>query len=871
MYQHDSKAPLLKRFITYIVPILAIILFLRCSSDKNTWTSKSYHNLTAHYNGYYYALEEITKIENTIQSSNVDDYNTILRLFPTFDSTLAKGYEKEIEEAIKMASIAIQRHPNSKWVDDAYILVGKARLYSLDWGNATQTFKYVNTKSEDPDAKHRAIINLIRTFTEHGEYNNAQAAIDFLAKEKLNKQNLKDYYLEKAYFYQVQEDYDNLVRSLATVSPMLTKKDRRGRIYFILAQVYQKLGFESEAFNFYKKCLATNPEYETDFYARLHMAQVAEISRSRDINTARKSFKRLLKDRKNKEFKDKIYYELGAFELKQKNLQPAITNFNLAIREGNNRRIDGEAYLKLGEIYYDTLRNYELSQAYYDSAISALPPDYQNYAAIKARQEVLNEFIKNLNTIKWQDSLLVMASLDSVSLRNRIDSALTAKKNQEELANKGKKKKKRSNQVEIEPTNGNIFGEGESTEMVDWYFGNPSAVSIGETEFKRIWGNIALEDNWRRSQKLTVAESNQQNVEEPSEPEETNPQASASNEPVDPVAAEFERINKQIPRTDEQKQEALKKIEDAYFKLGDIYYFNLLEKDNALSFYKKLLKRFPESEYKPEALYKIYLITKETDPANAEQYADILKRDFPYTTFAKILINPDYLKESSETAEKQKGLYKEAYAYYEAENYIESSRIINEALALGQTIFSAQLELLKVLIIGKTGDVATYKTALEKFIETNPDSELIPYAEKLLKTANEFQKRGEQERGISYIEIKEGPHFFVIVYKRSEKMNEIVSAALEKFNNNSFKDLNLKTSSLVLSEDYAMTMTGELQDDKTAVAYYKAFNEKLPDELRSYKFNKFVITNDNFNILYRTKGVNEYIQFFEKNYQAKNP
>ena len=26
-----------------------------------------------------------------------------------------------------------------------------------------------------------------------------------------------------------------------------------------------------------------------------------------------------------------------------------------SIREGTNKRIDGEAYLKLGEIYYDTL------------------------------------------------------------------------------------------------------------------------------------------------------------------------------------------------------------------------------------------------------------------------------------------------------------------------------------------------------------------------------------------------------------------------------------------------------------------------------------------------------------------------------------
>ena len=61
------------------------------------------------------------------------------------------------------------------------------------------------------------------------------------------------------------------------------------------------------------------------------MAQVTEISRSRDINAARKSFKRLLKDSKNKEFHDKIYYEMGVFELKQKNLNEAIDNFRVQL------------------------------------------------------------------------------------------------------------------------------------------------------------------------------------------------------------------------------------------------------------------------------------------------------------------------------------------------------------------------------------------------------------------------------------------------------------------------------------------------------------------------------------------------------------
>ena len=223
----------------YIFVTLCILACAACSPERNSWTSKAYHNATAHYNGYYYAKDEIQKIEKTLWESLNDDYNKILRLYPELDTALANDYDEDIQEAIKMASIAIQRHPNSKWVDDCYILVAKARLYSLDWGNAVQTLKWVNSKSKDINARHEAIIQLIRTFTEHDEFNNGQAAIDFVEKEDLTKANTKKLLIEKAYFYQEQEDYDKMVRNLTEVAPMLKKKDKPGRIYFIIGQVYQ--------------------------------------------------------------------------------------------------------------------------------------------------------------------------------------------------------------------------------------------------------------------------------------------------------------------------------------------------------------------------------------------------------------------------------------------------------------------------------------------------------------------------------------------------------------------------------------------------------------------------------------------------------
>jgi tetratricopeptide (TPR) repeat protein len=854
----------LKIRLSYIIPV---ILATACSSESNTWTSRAFHNTTAHYNGYYYALEEVTKIEQSIQRNHQDDYNQLLWLFPRLDSLFSKSYDKSVQEAIKMASIAIQRHPNSKWVDDAYILVGKARLYSFDWGNAIQTFKYVNNPkvTKDVNTRHRALIHLIRTFTEHKEYNNAEAVFDYLQKEPLNKTNKKNFLLEKAYYYQVRNDLDKMIRNLTEAAPLLTKKDKPGRIYFIIGQVYQTLGFEAEAYNYYRQCLATHPEYEVDFYARLYMAQVAEISKARNVANARKSFRKLLKDSKNKEFRDKIYYEMGVFEEKQNNISEAIANYNQAIRLGNNKLVDGDAYLKLGEIYYDTLKKFELAQAYYDSAVASISAKRPDYPTIKARQEVLNEFVTHLNTIAWQDSLLALATMDTSAIRLLIKN--TMERNQPVQSAKSKKKKRE--RTEIVQRNG-IDQNPVTVQTGDWYFGNPSAVGLGQVEFVRVWGKIPLEDNWRRSSRATP----------PSE--RINPIIAAEGSPTDkskPVSKEdlaeeaYRNLLKELPLTNEQQAASLNKIEEAYFALGDIYYFKLNEKENAVATYEKLLERFPETPHEPEILYKLYLIHKESNPSRADAYASRLISQYPETDFARILVKPDYLLESSLTVDKQKALYKEAYTHYLNGQFAQATSLVTQATELETTPFTPQLVLLTALITGKTEPRAVYQFQLEELIKRYPDTEQATYAKTLLNTSREFELKKEKEKGIVYYRSFEQPHYFILVYPLAEKLENTTVESLNSFNSTFFKDLNLKVSNLILNDSYTLTLVSDLPRLSSAIEYYRTFTEKLPTitGLKNRKFNSFVITKDNFDTFYRTKGLDEYLRFFEKNYRTENP
>jgi len=844
---------------------LLLGIHIRCSVEQNNFTSNIYHNTTAHYNGYYYAREKTNEVEKIILKSLDDDPNQILRLFPRLDTILAKTYSKDTEEIIKMASLSIQRHPNSKWVDDNYVLVGKARLYGSDFQNAIQTFKYVNTKSPDIDTRHRALVQLLRTFTEQNDYDRAEETFRFLEKEKLNKVNQKDLYLEKAYYYQVRNDYDYMVRNLAKADSLLVTKDRKGRIYFLIGQVYQKLGFDSEAYNYYRKCIGANPDYEIDFYARLNMAQVARLDDEKDIRQLRAQFEKMLSDAKNVEFRDKIYYELGEFDRKQGNLKEAIKSYSEAAHAGTNKRIQGSAYLRIGQLEFDSLKKYSLAKLYYDSAIGALPKDFENYDEIKRRQEILGEFAKYTEAITWNDSLLALSGFDSLTLRTKLDSALASRKIAEAPA---KKKKKRSSDTGNAGNQNSSFFNTESAATSDWYFGNPSAVSLGQSEFQRIWGTVALADNWRRSNKsVVVGEPNVLATEVPGK-KETAATETITTEAPDEVA----KLINQIPRTEEQKKAALAKIEEAYFKLGDLYYFQLYEKENASELYVKLLQRFPGSDYEPEVLYKLYLIAHEKDPTKAEQYASLLKTNHPKSAFTRILTNPDYMRETSVAAEKQKLIYKAAYTFYQANNLRAAQDKIALAMQEGETAFTPQLELLKILITGKTEDVTRYQFELGEFIKKYPDDALKPYAEQLLAASKTLLEKLERAKGIQFIKSMEGPHNFVIVYTTADKITNPVSTALEKYNASQWKELKLNTSNIIFNEEKTITIVTELPNREAALSYFDKFLAQIAvgKPFSNYKFYSFVITKDNFQIFYRTKALDEYLTFFDRNYQKQN-
>jgi len=694
---------------------------------------RSYHNITAKYNAFFLAREKMKEAEKELFLSRKDDYNKILDVIPPNDSNQLSKVKTVMEDCIKKCGMVINFHPYSKWVGASYELVGRSRFYMQDYENAITTFKYVNTKGLEESAVHRSLINLMRTFLALNQMGDAKTVMNFLKGENLNKVNLAEFNLTRAQYFRMLNNYKAVAKYLERAVPLMHRGERKGRIYFILGQIFHEFNRPNEALGYYKKVLVNNPTYEMIFYSKLSMAQVFPIETAKDEKKIQKYFKTLLADSKNKDFEDKIYYEMGIFELRRQDFAKAVLHLQKSASVSANPSQKAYSYLKLAEIHYDNLQRYEKAKQYYDSAITNLPKDAENYDRIVRRYKVLDKFVSNLNTVRLQDSLLRYARLDSNALQARLSYELQIEERQRQdqierlEAEAAKQAAKRKTSGSSLASSQNVAGP--------WYFYNTTAVALGKREFQKQWGNRQLADNWRRSLR-------EEEVEVDSLVKTKEVVVDREQLIKDRVEQRKTALLKIIPFSPEAQTTSLKKVEEAPLNLGKIYKYDLAEPRNAITSFERLLKDFPESKYAPEVLYSLYLL--HTDLKNnlaAEKFKTELLSTFPQSVYAKLIENPNYLVEAEKSQSSVNFAYRQAYELYQNGQFAQAEQLIGQTLAtFKEMVIADKFEYLQVLIDLRIKDRLMAIANLEAFIQKFPESLLIEKARSLLGRAKQMEE-----------------------------------------------------------------------------------------------------------------------------------
>ncbi|UCS94097.1 gliding motility protein [Echinicola marina] len=867
-----------------------MIIAIGCSSQKDTFTNRLYHNVTAHFNAYFLAKEKINEAEKKFTEAYQEDYSQVLPVFLPIDSTTVDQNEETLEEARELAAKAIDWHRISNWVDDSYYLIGLIDYYEAQTDDAINTFKYLNVESKNNEVRHRALVQLLRIFIDQRKFDNAAYVIDFLSKEEeISKENKRLLYKTLAYYYEVRNEKDGLIAALEKTLEHTSDSKESSRLYFTLAQLYQRAGFDAQAYSYYQNAKDGNPPYERAFFAQLYSQQVAELEKSKDFKKVRAYYDELYKNRKNIDLRDVVLYEKALFELKQNQTAEAIRLLHKAAQEqGKNNKQKGYIYQKLAEVYFDQKEDYQSSKYYLDSALQYFKPTDNSYNALLNKKEVLDNFTFNYEIIQKNDSLIALSRL-SPAQQEQIADKYLEREEARLLAEAEKKADKKSASIF-----NNLLAFGGNTSVASFYFDNPTAIQQGEIEFFRSWGNRALADDWRRKSSGYQAGAGIGNTETSTDTVETkdiSAQISSSLPSKESLLANIPKDENAIALLNDE-------LENAYFELGKVLFFDLSRPDMAREYLHDLIQKYPDSDKMPEAYYTLYLIEQETG-GNADYYANKLNKEFPSSPFTKSVNNP-VDKSSGTIANKNASAnYSKAYDLYLSSDYMQSRQIIRSTLDnYPLTPVTDKLLLLDIMVTGKMDDREIYQKRLEQYISTTKSDDLEKMARNMLialtgeteteQTANKDKlattdslanqdpkpeattNTDSLKKETIYKLNPDQTHIFILAVAPEQiDKSKNLTAEMENFHNKNYPNSRLRTGSLAFTREYAIVLVSPFSNAAKALDYRNKFLAEFNSQALSEEIKKssFVISLENFQQLNKRKDIAEYEAFYKASYQ----
>ena len=113
-----------------------------------------------------------------------------------------------------------------------------------------------------------------------------------------------------------QKKYPEAIDPLGNAIKLASGKQTKYRLTYLLAQLNERAGNNEKALSLYREVVRTNSPYDVEFNARINIAGVFDIN-SGNTKEIQKELERMLRDSKNKDFLDQIYFTLANVELKE--------------------------------------------------------------------------------------------------------------------------------------------------------------------------------------------------------------------------------------------------------------------------------------------------------------------------------------------------------------------------------------------------------------------------------------------------------------------------------------------------------------------------------------------------------------------------
>lgn len=872
--------------IIKILSIAALSLLLSCGKESKSPTARFYHNTTSFFNGYYNADQLYKETLEKLESSYIFPEDDFIEVVNYGDETEIKSYEGEFKKMIEKNDVVIFKHPQGNIIDKCRLLNGKAFYYMQNYSLAMQNFDRVLEKFPESEIVPETYLWIAKTFY---QMDNREQSVDILEDNLIINGTIVagsdvrgDLAIFRARLAMDDEEYNDAATFLEDNINYIKPRRRRARAHYLLGQIYEyRKNFTKSLTNFQEVLKLTN-KYDFLFRTQMKIARLYvkfQAGQDDDMEVY-KYLRKLLRDEKNEENRDQIYYELALLELKKDSLNQALDYLKESIKTNvGNTRQKALSYYKAGQVYFDELQDYPSAQMYYDSAAQVVTEKMPEYKEIKLLAGTLKEYINALTTIHYQDSMLYLASLPEEEVDGIVDAIIAEKKRIEEEKKAKELREELNKSLEYQQALDNV-GSGGKDKGGAWYFDNPSLIANGRSQFQEIWGQRKLEDNWRRSNKASY--------------ESISTDFSQTDNTVDTALTEQygdrAQYYKDIPKSEEEIAASNMKIEEAMYQLGQIYSQKLQEPDSAIKTFEGLLDRYDDSDYTLRARYALFQLYKDKENPLYQAQANYILNDHPNSIYAYLIQgkDPNELKEEeTDFKEAYRGLFN---AYY-AEQYYTSlgfGNFLTEHHQESPEINFAKVHYIRGMSYGYLGEKDSLKTILTYVVDNYPEAEVVPVAKETLKLLAQggpkpVVKEDEKEKKESLdplagdlsnpkykdfvTDVKPNEKIFVLMYIPQDSIQQDqAKKSIDAFNKENFASNRLRTYVFRYTKSKHLlpyiNRFQKVEDAKTYIAKFKE-SELAQEVLKGETASIFYITHSNFKVAYGKKRIEDYIEYYD--------
>jgi len=624
------------------ISVLTILLLCLSGCSSTSFIGSRFNNFSAYYNKFYNAQRSLREGIKSIEQSLADqpiDRDVFISVFGRNDQST--GQQQPFEDAISKSADVVREHPNSKWVDDAILIIGKAWFYTLNYVGAEEKFKEI--LELDSPLRDEASFWLARTLIASGAYEEASTHLQsILSREDLSSRWEAHYRLTLAELYVQNQNIELAVAELERGIEQIRSHVLASRAQFLYGQVLEHLDRYVDAVNAYDHVQHFKPFYELSFAAQFNAVRVQ--SEYLDPADGLTRLRRMERDDKNYDYRAELGYLRGRVLIALGQYDDALAEYDelLYDPQSSGSKVRGRIHYVLGTYYRDILVDYPYAAAHFDTASSAIKTvgnrSSRNQAITTAtnpspsaiidsdeQAQIFGSFSDVLDRIVLMDSLLYLGTLDdssfaAVVLELRQQRAEELEKMRREMRQLQSESGFRRNTPGFDDTG---FGEtavvaGSEGEAGFLYHKDSQQMLYAREDFVTIWGDRPLAPNWRRIAAIEAALVEEAGVEE---------NASASNNPT----INLPRVDvSAVPRTQQQFDKMLTERANARYELANVLFLSMEMPDSAAVWYRMVIEEDNQEEVVKRAYYALAEVQQALgDTLAAHRLYELLIEEFP--------------------------------------------------------------------------------------------------------------------------------------------------------------------------------------------------------------------------------------------------